>query len=266
MMSIIKKEFLAKRTSLLVYCLVVFGLLWMYIGIYPSIQAQSAALSKVLEGLGPAVRAFGVSQISFDTLEKYLSLELFGITWPILMITFVAARAGQSIAGETEKGTLGTVLSLPISRYNIFLSKYLAGLTALIIFVAVTVFSGIPIAQAFHIAHNSANFASLSVLCLLFSWSLYSLGMLFSTVFNEKGHVYLALGGILMVMYVANIIAGISSKFSWLRLISLFHFFNAAEVLINNQTNSASYIVFNAVIVFATLAGLFWFAHKDVIV
>ena len=266
MMSVFKKEFRAKWVSLLVYCLVVAGLAWMYIALYPSIQAQAAALTKALGSLGSALKAFGIKSFSFDTLEQYLSVELFGITWPILAITFVAARAGQAIAGETEKGTMGTLLALPVSRSRLFLSKYWAGLVAVIIFVGVTVFTALPVAAAYGIKYQTSNFVSLAPLCLLFSWALYSLGMLLSALFNEKGHVYLVLGGILLMMYVANVVAGISDNLNWLQYGSLFHYFNASDVLVSGQTSLLSYTIFGSIIVITTLAGMAWFARKDVIV
>ncbi len=266
MIAIIKKEFRDKRTSLLVYCLVVVGLVWLYIGLYPSIQAQSAALSKVFESLGPSIKAFGIKDIGFDTLEKFLSIELFGITWPILTITFVAARTGQSLAGEIEKNTMGTLLALPISRANLFLSKYLGGLVALVIFVGITAFAALPIAWAYGIGFQAINFVNLAILCLLFSWALYSLGMLLSALLNEKGHVYLAMGGVMMTMYIANVVAGISDRLSWLQYGSLFHYFNASDVLIFNHTSLVSYAVFGGLILSATLAGMVWFGRKDIMV
>jgi len=266
MIPIIKKEFKARWISLLVYCLVVASFTWMYVGLFPSIQAQAASLTKILDTLGAGIKAFGVSQIGFDTLEKYLAIELYGISWPLLVITFVSSRAAQALAGETEKGTMGTLLALPVSRSNIFLAKYFAGLMALIIFVAVSVFTAPLIASAYNIAFNASNFASLAVICLLFSWALYSLGFLFSAFFSEKGRVNLAIGGILMLMYVANVVAGLSDQFKWLRFGSLFHYFNSSEVLISNQVSLLSYGVFSGIILVTTVAGMIWFTRKDVVV
>lgn len=266
MIPIIKKEFGDKKISLLVYCLLIFGMIWMYIALFPSIQAQAASLSKLFDSLGPAVKAFGVNSLGFDTLEKYLSIELFGITWPLLMITLVVGRAGQAIAGETEKGTLGTVLALPVSRANIYLAKYFAGFFALLLLVAITTFTPLLIAPAYGISFHPEHFLNLGVLCLLFGWALYSLAMLFSVLLNEKGHVYLAMGGVLMAMYVGNVVAGITNDWQWLQYVSLFHYFNASEVLISNQVNLYSFAVFGGLIIISTFCGMAWLMHKDIVV
>ncbi len=266
MIPIIKKEFSAKWISLTVYCLVIIGLSWLYVGLFPSIQAQAASLTKIIDQLGAGIKALGVTQIGFDTLDKYLSIEVYGITWPLLVITFVTSRAGHALAGETETGTMGTILSLPVSRANIYLAKYFAGLVGLVVFVAVSIFSAPIFATIYNVEFAWSNFVSLSVLCLLFSWALYSLGMMLSAIFNEKGRVNLAIGGILLLMYVANVIAGLSDKFDWLRFGSLFHYFNASAVLISNDVSLTSYGVFTCIILVSTVAGMIWFARKDVIV
>jgi hypothetical protein len=67
-------------------------------------------------------------------------------------------------------------------------------------------------------------------------------------------------------MYVANVIAGLSDKFAWLRFGSVFHYFNASAVLISNQVSLRSYGVFGGIILVTTIAGLIWFSRKDVIV
>jgi len=265
-MTLIKKEFLARRTSLIVYCLVIILMTWMYIGLYPTIQAQSAALTKAVSSFGPTIKAFGIKAINFDTLENFLAVELFGITWPVLAITFVIARAGQSLAGETEKGTIGTLLALPISRARLYLSKYLAGLGAIVIFVAATSFTAPLIASAYHIANLPSRYLTVSVLCLLFSWAIYSLAMLFSAIFDEKGRVYTVTGGLLLVMYVANVITELTDKIDWLKYGSFFHYFAAATALSTGKTDPLAYTVFGGVIVATFLAGLIWFTRKNVIV
>ncbi len=266
MIPILKKELGSKRTSLFVYCLAIYGLAWMYISLYPTIQEQSAVLSKTLESFGSGLKAFGITDFGFDTLEKYLSVELFGITWPLLVITFVAARAGQALAGETEKGTIGVLLALPVRRTHIFLAKYFSGVIALLIFVSVTVFASPLIATVYGISYSLNSFVLLWVICLLFSWALYSLGMFLSAIFSEKGHVYLSIGGILMLMYVANIIAELNDKLSWLKYGSAFHYFSASEALISNQISLPAVYVFGGTIIAFTLAGMAWFGKRDIIV
>lgn len=266
MIPILKKELASRWVSLFVYCLAVYGLSWMYISLFPTIQEQSAALSQTLESFGSALKAFGITEFGFDTIEKYLSMELFGITWPILAITFVTARAGQALAGETEKGTIGVLLALPVRRSLIFLGKYLAGVISLIIFVSVSVFVSPLIAQMYGIGYSLENFALLWVLCLLFSWALYSLGLFLSALFSEKGHVYLTVGGLLMMMYVANIVAELQDNLSWLKYGSAFHYFAASEALISNQLHPSSVYAFGGAIIVFTLAGMAWFAKRDVIV
>ncbi len=266
MIPILRKEFASKRTSLIVYCLVIIGLTWMYVALFPTIQAQSESLTKTLRSMGPALKAFGIDQISFNTLERFLSIELFGTTWPLLAITFAMARAGAALSGEIEKGTMSILLSQPVKRTGIYLGQYLSGLLAILAFVYITIFAAIPIAAIYNIGFHAQNFAILAVLSLLFVWAIYSLSMLFSAMLNEKGKVYLSTGGLLVLMYVANIVAGLNNKLDWLKYSSLFHYFSASSALASNSVEGISYVVLGGIIIGSTLAGLWWFNRRDMAV
>src|SRR5665213_2395904 len=102
-------------------------------------------------------------QISFDTLEHYMSTEWFGFTWPILAAVFMTAQAGAAIAGEIEKITIGMILSLPIQRWRIYLAKYAAGLLALAIFVFISVFTILPIAVLVGVHFHFINFMTIAL-------------------------------------------------------------------------------------------------------
>ncbi|MFI5240139.1 MAG: ABC transporter permease [Candidatus Saccharimonadia bacterium] len=260
------KEFNGRKVFLIVCCAIILAAIWLYSAMYPSIQAQSASLTKALESFGPAMKAFGVSNFSLDTLQKFLAIELFSITWPVLTIILSISIAGQTLAGETEKATIGTILALPISRTKIVLAKYFSGLSAITIFVAISTFSAIPIATLYRFTFQSINFVNLAVLCLLFSWAIYSVAMMFSAILNEKGQVFMVMGGSLLLMYIANLLGEMSNKVSWLRYVSIFHWFNASDVLVSNHVNLMAYLIYGVIILLSGSFGLIWFNRKDVIV
>lgn len=266
MRAVFWKEFKSKRGSLIGFCVVVLGLMMLYIPLFPSIQAQAAKFGEILKSLGSVYKAIGVDSVNFDTFEKYIAVELYSITWPILAVIFAASRAGTAVADEIDKGTMGTMLALPIWRPNLYLAKYLAGLLSLMLFVAVGVFGALPVAALFSIHYQSTNFITLAVGALLFTWSLYSFAMFLSAVFSEKGRVYLLVGVATLMMYVLNVVASLKDSLSRLKYFSIFHYFNASEILVRNQISNLSYMVFIGIIVLFTFAGIVWFTKRDVVV
>jgi len=71
-----------RKISFFVYLLISVLLMWMYIALYPSIQAQAAKLTEAYAGFTDNfLAAFGVYQLLFGTIECFLSLEYDSIIW-----------------------------------------------------------------------------------------------------------------------------------------------------------------------------------------
>jgi ABC-2 type transport system permease protein len=229
MLPIIRRELSVRRTSLIFYFALLAGMVVLYTSIFPTIQAQSANFAQLIKSLGGVYKAMGIGgTITFNTLENYMSTELFGVTWPILAVVFTTGFAGSAIAGEIEKGTLGMVLALPIKRMRIYLAKYAAGLASFI------------------------------------GWAIFSLALMVSAMCSDKGRVYGIIGGLMAVMYVANAVAGIKQELSWIKYGSFFHYFAPTQALGSNHISPWSYLVFSAVAIVATVIGAVWFSRRDI--
>ena len=262
--AVIKRELTLRRNTLLVLCFVVFFLAILYTSIYPSIQSQANQLMHSLKGVYKAVGIQGTP--SFKTLFDYMALEMFAVTWPIIVTILAAGQAGAAIAGETEKGTMAMLLALPIKRSATYLGKYLSGLVSIILFIVATLLP-IPIAASIGgMGYKLANLFTMAVVCLLFAVAVFSLSLMFSALFNEKGKVYGLVGGLILIMYVLNVVAGLNSALSWLKYVSFFHYFNATAALSTNHIAASSWILFILVSLFAAFIGLMVFKRKDIAV
>jgi len=140
-----------RKISLAIYCLAGVALLWVYVMLFPSVQAQAEVFSELMknypEGL---LRAFGIEDgFTLSTLESFLAVRHFNFIWPILVIFLLVPLAAGGIAGEVERGTSEIMLARPVSRKNIFLGRYLAGVFTLIVFAVFSIFSVVPLAE-FH--------------------------------------------------------------------------------------------------------------------
>jgi ABC-2 type transport system permease protein len=265
MLPIIRRELSVRRTSLIFYFALLAGMVVLYTSIFPTIQAQSANFAQLIKSLGGVYKAMGIGgTITFNTLENYMSTELFGVTWPILAVVFTTGFAGSAIAGEIEKGTLGMVLALPIKRMRIYLAKYAAGLASFIGIVIVSCFTIMPVAAAEDIHFQAANFVTVAILCLMFGWAIFSLALMVSAMCSDKGRVYGIIGGLMAVMYVANAVAGIKQELSWIKYGSFFHYFAPTQALGSNHISPWSYLVFSAVAIVATVIGAVWFSRRDI--
>lgn len=262
--SIVYREASLRRNNIIIFCVIVAFLAVLYTSIYPSLQLHAAQL---INSIGNVYKDVGIEgRVSFNTLQSYMSLEMFALTWPILMTVFAASLSGAALAGEVEKGTLGMLLALPLKRTSIYFAKYITGLILIAIFVIVTLAPILLVAKIGHMNLELSHIATTSLLCFLFGTAIYSLGLFFSALFNEKTYLYGLLGSIIFLMYVINAIAGIKPSLDKLKYVSFFHYFNASGSLVNNHIANSAYLIFISISLISTLIGVSVIKYRDFII
>lgn len=263
--TIIKKELKAHKLSLIIYCLSAVSLTWLYVALFPSIKAQSQEFSKLIESYPEAFReAFGIQANSFSTLESFLSVELFSFMWPLLAILLMSSRAGHALAGEIERSTIGTLLAQPLSRIQLFLSKYVSGIITLTAFIISSILIVFPLAWLYRQPVSAKNIFVTSALCFAFGIAVYSVAMALSAAASDRGRVYGPVGGGLTLMYILNIVASLRPELNNIKYASVFNYFNAQEALATGQLSYLSLSVFMLITALSLGAGLFIYNKRDI--
>jgi ABC-2 type transport system permease protein len=267
MMTIFWRTIKDKKVMIIVYCLASILLLTMYIAMFPSIQKQSETFKQAMSNYPQSLmKALKVDNIDFTHLENFLAMEKFSITWPLMAIFLLSSVAGTALSGEVEKGTAEILLSRPVSRIKIFFGKYCAGLLALLIFAACSTLIVAPLASMFKIDFVFKGYLIMSLLCLFFGLAVFSMAMMWSAIFSERSKTYMLTGGILIVMYVLNIVATLKDSFDKLKYFSFFYYFDSSSALIHTTLNATSVFVFIGVAIVCTTIGVWWFNKRDIAV
>lgn len=254
-----------RRIFITVFCIAAIATMWMYIALFPSMQQQAATLNEAFKSYPEALmKAFGIESFTFNRIENFIAMEYFSIIWPLMAIFLGVSLASGALAREVEKGTIELVLARPVSRLKLFGSRYLAGLSALVLFTIVSTFSIIPLAALHNVDYALGNFATVGILGLLFAWVTFSLSMMLSAFFSDKGKVSMSIGGLLVLMYVLNIVAALKVSLKDLQYASFFHYFASSDALIKNTLAVESVWVFIVVAIVCTVAGGWWFMKRDV--
>ena len=153
--------------------------IWL-VAFYPFIR-DSDAMAELLEEMPPALMsAFGMDPLTFTTGAGYLSGQLYSFIAPILIIGFGVSLGVAITATEEHDNTMDMLLSAPISRTRIILSKLAASTLALTV---------IPITIALVLAALNGPFAMKLSLdgILSMNTSLLLLGLLFGAVAAATG-------------------------------------------------------------------------------
>lgn len=254
-----------RKTHLIIYSLVVLLFIWLYASIYPVIQAKSDLLQQTLKAYPESLmKAFNVDISAYTTFGGFFASEQYSFVWPIIAIFFVVSFGGGMIAGEIEKGTIELLISRPLSRQKIYFSKFLAGALNLIVFTAVSSFGIWPITKAYNFTFGIHNIISIFVLSTFFLLAVYSLTMMLSAIFSDKGKVFFISGGILLAMYVMNVVAALKDNFHDLKYFSFFYYFNPSKAMINNEINHWAYWVFIGLSIIFVIIGSAWFSKRNI--
>ncbi|NDC22238.1 hypothetical protein EBZ57_02600 [bacterium] len=283
LMSLINKEIYVRRWSLISFSVGSIAFLLLYVLIFPSFQHETAKFNELLRSYPKAVlKAFNIENLQFSSIEGYISAEHFSFVWPLLAIFLAISTAGNAIAGEIEKATMAITLSMPtiageiekatmaitlsmpIKRAKIYTAKALSGLLSIGGFALVTTLSLIPLSKINNVSLNYNHVLKVSVLATLFALAIYCLAMMFSAIYSEKSKVYFWTGGILVSMYVANIVSGLVNGLKNLEYVSLFHYFSADKAIVQGQLSLQSILVFISLSIISLLIGYAVFIKRDI--
>jgi ABC-2 type transport system permease protein len=123
------------RTGALGFAVGLFLLAWPLLMAYEVVQREQDRIVEVARNFEGIIAALGGDINNLASPTSYLSMRYFSILPLILGIWAVLAGSGL-VAGDEENGTLDLVLAHPVSRTHLFLGRWLAYLTALVVILA----------------------------------------------------------------------------------------------------------------------------------
>lgn len=253
-----------RRTSWMIYSVIGLLSLLLYLATFPAVQSISADYNKILATMPKALlQAFNISQSSL-TLMGYLTSKHFGLVWPVMMIFLMTSYSGGAMAKEIDTRSMGLLLSLPVSRLRLYLVRVLAGATGLAVFVILTEAVTWPLAKLFNFTLLASDIINLGILGFCFGLAILGLGMMFSSLVSESGKSAGAMAGLVLAMYIINIVAQLDSKLKDAKFISLFHYFLPGSVVDGGHLDMVSLAVLIGVGVAAAAVGAWVFVRRDV--
>jgi ABC-2 type transport system permease protein len=196
------------------------------VSIFPSIESS---ISKAVESYPSALKeAFGISRLS--SVEQYLQAEMLSLIVP-LALGYLAVRAVASgLSGAAESGRLDVLLSAPVPRRSLVAASFAGTAVELAAVLALTVaITGLgSLISGAGLAFGPAleGFANVWPLALVFA----GFGAI-ATGFSLRTTVVTgSVAGLLVTMYVIDLIGRLDTGVSGIRYASVFKYYgNAIE-------------------------------------
>jgi ABC-2 type transport system permease protein len=117
-----------------------------------------------------------------------------------------------------------------------------------------------------NIDYQLDKYLPLAIIGLLFALAIYSVSFLISSIFSKKGLVSFISVGVIVLMYVINIVSNLKDSLENLKYFSFFHYFDPTSILAKGEIIDYSYIVLIGVIILTTSLGWYIFNKRDIAV
>lgn len=226
------------------------------VAIYPSVED---ALSKAVASYPEALKqAFGIAELT--SVEQYLNAEMLSLIVP-LAVGYLAVRSVASgLSGAAESGRLDVLLSAPVSRRRLVAAGFSATAVelaaVLLASLLVTMLGSALAGSGLSFSRALAGFASVWPLALLFA----AFGILVTSRSLHTAVVTGSVAGILVAMYVADLVGRLDTSLDWVRYGSVFRYYGRA---IEDGIDPLSFLGVTAVAVALAALGAVLFERRD---
>jgi ABC-2 type transport system permease protein len=256
MTALIAAQLRERRRSLLSWGLPIGVWSAFVVAIYPSVEA---ALVKAVRSYPAALKeAFGISELS--TVEQYLHAEMLSLIVP-LAVGYLGVRSlASGLSGAAESGRLDVLLSAPVSRRRVVTACFcaaaaeLAGVLA--VSLALTLLGSLLSGANLSFSPALAGFANVWPLALLSA----ALGIVVTGFSLRTSVVTGSVAGVLVGMYVADLIGRLDPSLDGVRYASVFRYYGNA---IENGVDPLSFLGVTAVAVAFAALGAALFERRD---
>ncbi len=262
--NIYKHEFRMRVKSILTWsaALIIMGLV--FFSIFPAFADQAAVLNEALTRFPPEfLAAFGMDKVDLSTILGYYS---FIFLFFQICLAIQAGNYGFGLVSieETEL-TADFLLSKPVSRAQILLSKLVAALTSLALTDLVMWVSSVGFIHLFR-AGRTYEARTLVVLLLsivLFQWFFLSVGLIVSLLVKRVRSVTPYSLGLGFGMYVLSAFSGMLGDVK-LELITPFKHFDPSYIIQHGAYDAPLVLLNVTVTVIALAASYRLYLRRDI--
>lgn len=228
---------------------------------FPAVRGTFEDLSPYLDD--PLFKVFMRDFSTLQTIEGYLSINLFSFIFPILSIIMAIAYFSGIIGWEEERGSLELLLSLPLPRWKIVLEKVAAVLIAIFIIHVVLWLSLWAGGLAVKVEANYLRIFLAILDELLLSLVFGGLAFFITGIGQSVGTAAGISGGLAAASYLIEAIGITSEKFELYRKFSLFYYYGGGRPMVEglNWNHVALFVVLTLTFI---AAGILIFQRRDI--
>ena len=266
-MAIYLRELIRNRTSLIVWTVTMILFSVFLMTFFPTIREQAVELQRLMEQYPKElVAAFNLDRLQmadpmgFYGTQVYIFITLFGSIYAMLLFISVLSR-------EESEHTAEFLLTRPVTRSKVLIAKTMAALTNITIFNLLFGICNLILFDLYARGEYDVNILILLIIGPYLMHLLFgSIGLLISVFVVKARTVYPISIGVVLGTYFASVVSTLSDSAKDLRYLTPFKYFDAADIVADQQIAPLSLIVLAVVLILAISASLIFYSRKDIAV
>ncbi len=262
--NIFSQEFRARLSSVLIWAISTVAMILVYLVMYPLFADQAETMNRAFQQFPPEFRAaFGLGEIDFSTVMGFFTFVYLFIQ---LLLAIQASNYGFGMLSVEERElTADFLMSKPVSRSHIFISKLLAVLCGLAITQALVWAASFGFIEAFREGHpyDPALLARLLGGLVPFQLFFFALGMLVSLLVRRIRNVTPYGLGLGFGMYLLGAFSDLLGE-AKLEYLTAFKHFNPEYAVTHGHFDPTLVGLNLAVIVLALGLGYVRYLRRDI--
>ncbi|MBU2601530.1 MAG: ABC transporter permease subunit [Actinobacteria bacterium] len=264
--TIFKAALTLRRISLAWYSVGLIAYGWMIIAFFPLIAKNPAYTELAQEMFSEEMlAAFGGAGLQLTTLGGFLGIEYLSLMWVLIVGAAVIIFAAGQLAGAVEDGTMEVTLSQPVSRVKVALTRYLAMMAYAVALCLVTTLSLYVTGFIHGVDVPVDSMLLLFFVSLLLALAMGGLAFAISAMTTGGGRTIGVSFGVIVAMYLADLLGNLNSDYAWLSKMSLFHYWEPHRVIDDLEVASATWLVFGIASAAFFAVGMYAFQKRDVV-
>ena len=251
------KELKRNRKNLSIWSAIVIGFTLMITMIFPYMAEMGDKITVLMDSIPEELgKALGMDSESWSSILGFYS-TYYGVYIIVLLSIFTASTGATIISKEEKEGTSEFLLTRPISRKTIVITKLMSLFTLSLMIYAIQTITALVSIQIFAVAEvDWSVFFQMHISGLILILFFTACGVLISMFVTPKKNFMGIVVGLTFGTYFLNAIGKTADAVSWISYMSPFRYLEITK----DPTVGFNY--FGAVVLLVIAAGMLWFANK----
>jgi ABC-2 type transport system permease protein len=201
--------------------------------------------------------AFGMTGSLADP-GVFFTTYIGSMLWPVVAAIAAIILATRPLAADVERGWADVVLGTPLTRAQLLVASIAAQALVLAVLALAAVAGVVLVGPLVGADFDAARFGAASVVMWLFGCAVAGVTSLLAAVTLSRAFAGGVAAGILILMYLANVVSQVQVDLAWLGDLGAFRYLQTTELI------DAGVVPWVSLAIFAIVAGGGWVASLAV--